>query len=74
MKSTFYTVLLKTAMLIAPLSLYSSRPTIAQARDRPIPLSRPVSSGNLDYRAALPQGSLMVYSAIDEFDDGGLFY
>jgi hypothetical protein len=48
--------------------------TIAQAGDRPGPFSRPVSSGNLDYRAELPQGSLMVYSATDEFDDGGVLY
>jgi hypothetical protein len=74
MKSTFYTVLLKTAMLIAPLSLYFSGPTIAQAEDRPVPLSCPFSSGHLAYRAALPQGSLMVYSATNEFDDGGLLY
>jgi hypothetical protein len=73
MKSTFYIILLKTALLIAPLTLYC-RPTIAQAGERPGPFSRPVSSGNLDYRAELPQGSLMVYSATDEFDDGGVLY
>lgn len=74
MKSTFYTALLKTTLLIAPFALYFSGPTMAQAGDRPVPFSRPISSGNLDYCAALPQGSLMVYSATDEFDDGGVLY
>jgi hypothetical protein len=74
MKSTFYTALLKTTLLIAPFTLYFSGPKMAQAGDRPVPLSRSVSSGNLDYCAELPQGSLMVYSATDEFDDGGVLY
>ena len=60
MKSKLSLALIKTAALIAPLSLYFSSPTIAQAGDRPVPFSRPVSSGNLDYCAELPQGSLMV--------------
>jgi hypothetical protein len=34
----------------------------------------PVRPGNLDYRTELPQGYLKVYSATDEFDDGGLPY
>jgi len=34
----------------------------------------PVRPGNLDYRAELPQGYLKVYSATDEFNDGGALY
>jgi len=34
----------------------------------------PVRPGNLDYRTELPQGYLKVYTATDEFDDGGLPY
>jgi hypothetical protein len=30
----------------------------------------PVRPGNLDYRTALPQGYLKVYSVSDEFNDG----
>jgi len=39
------------------------------------PLSpSPVRPGNLDYRIELPQGYLKVYTATDEFDDGGVPY
>ena len=34
----------------------------------------PVRPGNLDYRIELPQGYLKVYTATDEFDDGGVLY
>ncbi|SRR6266536_597900 len=74
MKSKLCLALLKTALLIAPLSLYFSGPTAAQADDRHVLFPGPVSSGNLDYRAELPPGSLMVHSATDEFDDGGVLY
>jgi hypothetical protein len=73
MKSQLCLALFKAAVLIAPLGLYVSGPTIAQAHDRHIPLAGPVGS-NSNYRAELPQGSLMVYSATDEFDDGGIPY
>src|SRR6266478_7776948 len=33
-----------------------------------------VRPGNLDYRTELPQGYLKVYTATDEFDDGGVPY
>jgi len=33
----------------------------------------PVRPGNLDYRAALPQGYLKVYSVSDEFNDGAYY-
>jgi len=34
----------------------------------------PIRPGNLDYRSELPQGYLKVYTATDEFDDGGVPY
>ena len=60
MKSQFGLLPIKTASLIAPLSLYFSGPTIAQASDEHVPASAPMSSGTLNYRAEVPQGSLMV--------------
>jgi hypothetical protein len=74
MKSKLCLTLLKAALLIAPLSLYFSSLTIAQACDRQFLAASSVSSGISDYHAELPQGSLMVYSATDQFDDGGLLY
>jgi hypothetical protein len=63
MKSKLCSVLLQTALLTV---LWSGL-TIAQAGDKMRP-------GNLDYGTELPQGSLMVYSATDEFNDGGVLY
>jgi hypothetical protein len=74
MKSTLCSALLKTALLIVPLSLYLRGPTIAQAGDKNVLSPGPIRPGHLDYRTELPQGSLKVYSATDEFDDGGVPY
>jgi hypothetical protein len=74
MKSTLCSALLKTALLIVPLSLYLRGPTIAQAGDKNVLSPDPIRPGHLDYRTELPQGSLKVYSATDEFDDGGVPY
>jgi hypothetical protein len=74
MKSTLYSALLKTALLIVALSLYLRGPTIAQAGDKNALSPGPIRPGHLDYRTELPQGSLKVYSATDEFDDGGVPY
>jgi hypothetical protein len=74
MKSTLCSALLKTALLIVSLSLYFRGPAIAEAGDRSVLSPGPVRPGHLDYRSELPQGSLMVYSASDEFDDGGVPY
>ena len=74
MKSTLRSTLLKTAFLILPLSLYFGGSTVAQAEGKdPLSPGR-VRPGNLDYRTELPQGYLKVYSASDEFNDGGLAY
>src|ERR1700720_3110690 len=73
MKSTLRP-LLKIALLILPLSLSFSGPTIAQARDGSVLSPGPIRPGQLDYRTELPRGSLIVYSAADEFNDGGVLY
>ena len=74
MKSTLRSTLLKTALLILPLSLYFRSPTIAEGEDRNVLSPGPVRPGHLDYRTELPQGYLKVYTATDEFDDGGVPY
>jgi hypothetical protein len=74
MKSMHCSSILKTALLIVPLALCFSGSTVAQAGGKD-PLSPgPVRPGNLDYRTELPQGYLKVYTATDEFDDGGVPY
>ena len=74
MKSPPCSSVLKTALLIVQLVLCFGGPTVAQAGGND-PLSPgPVRPGNLDYRSQLPQGYLKVYSATDQFDDGGVLY
>ncbi|MGH8100716.1 MAG: hypothetical protein ACREIW_05420 [Chthoniobacterales bacterium] len=65
---------LKTALLLAALALCFGGSIIAQAGGKH-PLSpAPTGPGNLAYRTESPQGYLEVYSATDEFNDGGLAY
>jgi hypothetical protein len=74
MKSLHCSSVLKTALLIVPLALCFGGSTVAQAGGKD-PLSPgPIRPGNLDYRTELPQGYLKVYTATDEFDDGGVPY
>jgi hypothetical protein len=74
MKSPHCSSLLKTALLIVPLALCLGGSKVAQAGGKD-PLSPgPVRPGKLDYRIELPQGYLKVYTATDEFDDGGVLY
>jgi hypothetical protein len=74
MKSPHCSSLLKGALLIVLLALCLGGSTVAQAGGKD-PLSpAPVRPGNLDYRTELPQGYLKVYSATDEFNDGGALY
>jgi hypothetical protein len=74
MKSTRCSILLKTALLLFPLSLNFGDLTIAEARDRSLLSPGPVRPGHLDYRRELPQGFLKVYSATDKFNDGDAWY
>src|SRR6266404_3201164 len=74
MKSPGCSSLLKAARLIVPFALCFGGSTVLQAGGKD-PLSPgPVRPGNLDYRTELLQGYLKVYTATDEFDDGGLPY
>ncbi len=74
MKSPHCSSLLKGALLIVLLVLCFGGSAVAQAGGKD-PLSPgPVRPGNLDYRTELPQGYLKVYSATDEFNDGGAWY
>ena len=74
MKSLHCSSVLKTALLIVPLTLCFGGSTVLQAGGKD-PLSPgPVRPGNLDYRIELPQGYLKVYTATDEVDDGGVLY
>src|SRR6266550_7743608 len=73
MKSLHCSFLLKTALLIVPLALCFGGLTVVQAGGKD-PLSPgPVRPGTLDYRPALPQGYLNVYSVSDEFNDGAYY-
>ena len=74
MKSTLCSTLLKTALLVLPLSLCFDGSTVVKAGGSD-PLSiGAVRPGTLDYRTESAQGYLKVYSATDEFDDGGVAF
>jgi hypothetical protein len=68
-----YSPYLKTALLIVQLALGFGAPTNAQAGDRN-PLFPELVTPGSNYQTDLPQGYLMVYSATNQFDDGGLLY
>jgi hypothetical protein len=74
MKSLHCSSVLKTALLIVPLTLCFGGSTVLQAGGKDLLSPDAVRPGNLDYRTELPQGYLKVYTATDEFDDGGLPY
>ena len=73
MKSTLSSLFLKITLLIVPLTFLGGS-TYAQARDRCVLSPGPVRPGSWDDRTELPRGYLKVYSATDEFDDGGVPY
>ena len=70
--SSRYSSYLKTTLLLIQLVMCFGSPTVAQAGERTPLFSRPVGP-ELD-RSELPQGYLVVYSATDPFDDGGVPY
>ena len=75
MKSSFYSPhvsYLKAILLIVQLALCFGGPTVAQAGERGS--SAAAAQAGLNDRLELPQGYLMVYSATDQFDDGGTLY
>jgi hypothetical protein len=69
MKSPHWSSFLKSALLIATLAFFRGT-TVAQTGET-YPSPGPVRPG---HRTELPQGYLMVYSATDQFDDGGVLY
>jgi hypothetical protein len=72
MKSSLNHFFLKTVLLFVLLgSLIGSR-TIAQAKSSDLLFNGAVRPRALDSRTNPTQGYLMVYSATDEFDDGGI--
>jgi hypothetical protein len=74
MKSPLCSSLLKTALLIVPLALCFGGSSVVKAGDSD-PLSiGAIRPGTLDHRTESAQGYLKVYSATDEFNDGGLAY
>ena len=73
-KSPLCSSLLKTALLIVPLALCFGGSSVVKAGDGD-PLSiGAVRSVTLDHRTESAQGYLKVYTATDEFDDGGVPY
>ena len=71
--SSHYSFYLKAALLLIQLVMCFGGPTVAQAGDKVTSFLRPVGP-ELDYQPELHQGYLIVYSATDPFDDGGMPY
>jgi len=73
MKSPHSLSFLKSAISIATLALCFGSTTVAQPGNRD-PLFPGTIRPGLDNRNELSQGYLTVYSATDQFDDGGVLY
>ena len=74
MKLALRSFLLKITLLIATPTFCLGGSTYAQPRDSRLLSPGPIRPDGLDYRAEVPQGYLEVFSATDEFDDGGVPY
>jgi hypothetical protein len=74
MKLTSSSLLSKIAFLTATLTFCVGGSIYAQPRDSSLLSPGPVRPTGLDYRTEVPRGYLEVYSATDEFDDGGVPY
>jgi hypothetical protein len=74
MKPILRSPLAKITSLIVPLIVCFSGFTYAQPRDSSLLSPGPVRPTRLDYRTEVSQGYLEVFSATDEFDDGGVPY
>jgi hypothetical protein len=74
MKSSLCSSFFKAALLIVQLALGFGSPTVAQGTDRAPLFPGAVRPGYVDYRTESAQGYLKVYSATDEYNDGGLAY
>ena len=74
MKLALRSFLVNLTLLIATPTFCLGGSTRAQPRDGSVLAPGPVRPSGLDYQVEIPQGYLEVYSATDEFDDGGLSY
>ena len=74
MKLMFRSFVSRIAFLIVTLTFCLVGSTYALPRDRSLLSPGPVRPSGLDYRTEVPLGYLEVYSATDEFDDGGVPY
>jgi hypothetical protein len=66
-------MLFKSNSLVTLPGLYLCTVAVVQAGGKD-PLSPGAVRPGLDYRTELSQGYLTVYSATDQFDDGGVLY
>jgi hypothetical protein len=73
MKSLLSSIFWKTSLLIISLALSIGGSTVAQAGEKD-PLSPGLVRPRSNYRTDIPQGYLMVYSATDQSNDGGVSY
>jgi hypothetical protein len=73
MKSLLTTCYSRAILLVAPLAVYLSTVAVVQAGGKD-PLFPGAVRPGLDYRTESSQGYLTVYSATDQFDDGGVLY
>ena len=73
MKAPHSSFILKSVISVATLALCFGSTTVAQPGNRDPLFSRTIRPG-LDNRNELSQGYLAVYSATDQFDDGGVLY
>jgi hypothetical protein len=74
MKLTFSSLALTIEFFMVALTFCAGGSTYAQPQDSSLLSPGPVRPTGLDYRTEVPQGYLEVYSATDEFDDGGVPY
>ncbi len=74
MKLALRSFLVKITLLIATPTLCLGGSTYAQPRGSSVLSPGRVRPSGLDYRIEAPRGYLEVYSATDEFDDGGVSY
>jgi hypothetical protein len=74
MKPILRSLLVKITLLIVPLTFCLGGSTYALPRDSSLLSPGPVRPSGLDYHTETPEGYLEVFSATDEFDDGGVPY
>ena len=75
MKSSSHFALVRTSLLIVPLSICLLTAANTEARDESLLSPGPVRPGSLLHDHPAPaQGSLKVYSATDKVNDGDVWY